>query len=77
MDDPERAAAWEQLYDACRTAGPSCTRSGAKRITCGPFYARHLIGAKHTLEDQWHEAFGPTETIALRALARQFRNRKT
>jgi hypothetical protein len=73
MDDPERAAAWEELYDALPDGWAVMHPQWREADHLWAVYARHLIGAKHTVGHQWHEAFGETEAIALRALAQQFR----
>jgi hypothetical protein len=76
VDDHERAAAWEELYDALPDGWAVMHPQWREADHLWAVYARHLMGAKHTLAHQWHEAFGQTEAIALRALAQQFRNRR-
>ena len=73
VDDHERAAAWEELYDALPDGWAVMHPQWREADHLWAVYARRLIGAQHT-GGQWHEAFGQTEAIALRALAQQFRN---
>lgn len=75
-DDAERAAAWEALYDALPDGWAVMHPQWRAADNLWTVDARRLIGAKHTVGHQWHEAFGQTESIALCALAQQFRNRR-
>jgi hypothetical protein len=77
MDEPECAAAREELYDALPDGWAVMHPQWREADHPWAVYARRLVGVRHTVDHQWHEAFGQTETIALRALAQQFRNLKT
>jgi hypothetical protein len=71
MDEPERAAAWEELCDALPDGWAVMHPQWREADHSWAVYARRLTGPKPTI-GAWREAFGETEAIALRSLAQQF-----
>jgi hypothetical protein len=76
MDEPERAAAWEELYDAPPDGWAVTGPQWREDDNLGGVYARRLSGPWRG-RDGARQAFGATQVIALRALAQQFRNQRT
>ena len=73
MDDPERVAAWETVYAVLPRGWAVLSPQWREVDHLWVVYAQPVIGHGWSA---WHEAFGQTETVALRALARQFRHRR-
>ena len=75
MDDPERAAAWEELYGALPDGWAVTRPQWREDDNLWAVYARRLSGPWRG-RDGARQAFGATPVIALRALAQQVRNQR-
>lgn len=76
MDDPDRAAAWQELYAVLPRGWAVMSPQWREVDHLWAVYARRVAGGRQN-GGRWHEAFGQTEAVALRALAQQFRNLQT
>jgi hypothetical protein len=76
MDDPDRVAAWEEVYAVLPRGWAVMSPQSREVDHLWVIYARHVTGLEQG-GGPWHEAYGETEAVALRALAQQFRNRRT
>jgi hypothetical protein len=72
MDDPERAAAWEELYNSLPDGWAVMHPQWREDDQMWFVYTRQLTGTWRG-RNAGHQAFGATEAIALRALAQQLR----
>ena len=71
MDDPERDAAWAEVYAVLPADWVVLRPLWRGEQGAWAVYARFT--ARSSDDKPWVEAFGETEAIALRALAQQFR----
>ena len=68
----ERDAAWAEVYAALPADWVVLRPLWQETKRVWAVYVRRLTGPKRTV-GVWHDAFGQTEAIALRALSQQFR----